>query len=66
MSSPRIRLGEFKFVFLVTIGILFITWLPYIFATNFSPLEKQFMGFVLNVSDHAQYLSWYKAFQTQT
>ena len=61
---PKIDRREWIFVGLVIFTVLVLTTLPYIFSVLSTPPDRQFMGFVLNVSDHAQYLSWYKAFQT--
>ncbi len=64
MSSSRIKRGEWRFVGLVIIIVLVLTSFPYAFAALTAPPEKHFMGFILNVSDHSQYLAWYKGFQT--
>lgn len=64
MSSPRIRPGEWRFAGLVIVIVLMLTSFPYAFAALTAPPEKHFMGFILNVSDHSQYLAWYKGFQT--
>jgi hypothetical protein len=64
MAPLKISLREWRFVGLVTLVILVLTSLPYAFAALSTPPERYFMGFILNVSDHSQYLSWYKAFQT--
>lgn len=55
---------EIKFVGLVITVILAVTSIPYAFAVLTAPPEKQFMGLILNVPDHAQYLAWYRGFQT--
>jgi len=49
---------------LVVIGILSVTTAPYLFGALTAPPNKHFMGLVLNVPDHAQYLAWYRGFQT--
>lgn len=64
-AATAIGLAEWWFVAIVTLGILVLTSLPYLFALLSAPADKQFMGFVINVDDHTQYLSWYKAFQTE-
>jgi hypothetical protein len=64
LSLSRIRPGEWRFAGLVIITVLLLTSLPYAFAALTSPPEKHFVGFILNVSDHSQYLAWYKGFQT--
>lgn len=63
-TDTRIERKEWRFVLLVSLGLLILTSLPYVFAALTTPSDRQFMGFILNISDHAQYLSWYKAFQT--
>ena len=64
LSPPRIGPGEWRFVGLVISIVLILTSIPYAFAALTAPPEKHFMGFILNVSDHSQYLAWYKGFQT--
>jgi len=64
LKPTQIDRKEWRLVWMIILLLLLITSLPYIFAEVTSPSEKQFMGFILNVSDHAQYLSWYKAFQS--
>ncbi len=59
----RISKHEWRFVALVTFGILALTALPYAYAALSVPPDKHFMGFILNTSDHAQYLWWYRGFQ---
>ncbi len=59
----RISRQEWRFVALITLGILLLTALPYVYAALSVPPEKHFMGFILNTSDHAQYLWWYRGFQ---
>ena len=65
MKTLQIDHKEWRFVWLVVLGLLILTSLPYLYAEFSAPPEKHFMGFILNVSDHAQYLSWYKAFQSE-
>jgi len=62
--KTSIEKKEWVFVAVITSVILVITSLPYVFAQVTAPDEKEFMGFIINTSDHAQYLSWYKAFQS--
>jgi hypothetical protein len=64
-KTQQIDRHEWQFVWLVTLILLVLTSLPYLYAEFSSPPNKHFMGFILNVSDHAQYLSWYKAFQSE-
>lgn len=54
---------EWRFVCAVTIGILFLTSLPYLYGYLSSPPDRQFMGLLLDVPDHGQYLSWWREFQ---
>jgi hypothetical protein len=64
VSSTRVSPIEWRFVGIVSLAVLLLTSLPYLFAIFTTPADKQFMGFLINVSDHTQYLSWYKGFQT--
>ncbi len=61
--TPHIAPAEWRFVAAATLGILLLTSLPYAYAALSVPAEKHFMGFILNTSDHAQYLWWYRGFQ---
>lgn len=63
IGARQISQAEWSFVGIVIGMILLVTSLPYFFAILSEPPEKQFMGFLINVDDHTQYLSWYKAFQ---
>ncbi|MBI1878322.1 MAG: hypothetical protein HYR94_08875 [Chloroflexi bacterium] len=65
-NNGHVSSKEWRFVGVTMIIILIITTLPYIFAIVTAPPDRQFMGILFNVPDHAQYLSWYKGFQTQT
>ena len=60
----NIQRREWHFVGLIIIAILLFSSVPYAFASLNAPPDKRFMGFVYNVSDHGQYLSWYKEFQS--
>jgi hypothetical protein len=62
--GAELRWSEYRFVGLVVVIVLLVTSLPYAFAALTVPPDKQFVGFILNTSDHAQYLAWYKGFQT--
>lgn len=42
----------------VTVSILGLTSLPYLYGYSSAPSDRQFMGILLNVPDTAQYLSW--------
>jgi hypothetical protein len=66
-SSPfvnqRTAKQEWLFVWLVIIGVLALTTLPYIYGYLSCPADRQFMGLMLDVPDHGQYLSWFRGFQ---
>ncbi|MCP4536088.1 MAG: hypothetical protein GY832_02980 [Chloroflexi bacterium] len=62
--ETKIEWREFRFVGLVVLVVLLATSLPYAFASLTTPSDQHFMGFAFNTSDHAQYLAWYKEFQT--
>jgi len=48
----------------IIIAVLALTSLPYLYGYLSSPPNKQFMGLVLDVPDHGQYLSWWRGFQS--
>jgi hypothetical protein len=48
----------------IIIAVLTLTSLPYLYGYLSSPPNKQFMGLVLDVPDHGQYLSWWRGFQS--
>ena len=50
--------SEWGFVVKMIVLVLVITSLPYLYAYLSTPSDKQFMGIVLDVPDHTQYLSW--------
>ena len=56
---------EWTFVLLITLGILLLTSIPYIYGYASAPDEKVFMGLTYNIDDHTQYYSWYTAFQSE-
>ncbi len=56
--------GEWRFVVIVTLFVLVVTSLPYLYGYFSTPSDRQFMGLIFNVPDHAQYFSWYRDFQT--
>ena len=66
LRKVNISAEEWRFVSLFTGLLLIITTAPYLFAILTAPADQQFMGLLLNVPDHAQYLSWYKGFQSQS
>ncbi len=47
----------------VILAVLVLTSLPYLYGYLSSPPDKQFMGLMLDVPDHGQYLSWWRGFQ---
>lgn len=63
-NKQEITNSEWHFVWLIVGVLLILTTIPYLFGYAIASADKQFMGFVLNVEDHTQYLAWYKAFQS--
>jgi hypothetical protein len=53
-----IRWSEWQFVISIIIAVLLVTSIPYFYAYWSTPLDKQFMGIMVNVPDHVQYFSW--------
>ncbi len=51
-------------VWSVILGMLALTTLPYLYGYLSCPPDKQFMGLMLDVPDHGQYLSWFRGFQS--
>ncbi len=49
---------------IVTISVLLVSTLPYLFGHLTAPPNREFTGVLLNVSDYGQYLSWFREFQT--
>lgn len=56
--ATSVRAGEWAFVFSTIAIVLGITALPYAYAHLSTPWDRQFMGIMLDVPDHAQYFSW--------
>lgn len=54
---------EWRFVWVVIACVLLLTSLPYAYGYMSTPSDKQFMGLMQDVPDHAQYLSWWREFQ---
>ena len=54
---------ERHFVGIFIIALLVFTSLPYLYGYLSSPTDKQYLGLMLDVPDHAQYLSWVRGFQ---
>jgi len=55
--------SEKKLWTIVTVAVLGITSLPYVYAFLSEPPDRQFMGILLNVPDYGQYLSWFREFK---
>jgi hypothetical protein len=64
MPRSRTLSHELRFALGLSLLVLILTTLPYLFGYASSPPDRQFMGLMMNVPDHGQYLSWYKGFQT--
>lgn len=62
--TPRITPAEWGWVALVTAGVLVVTSVPYAYAFWSTPADRQFMGIMVNVPDHAQYFSWLQQYFT--
>ena len=60
---PVITRQEWRFVWLVIAVVLVLTSLPYLYGFLSTPADKQYMGLMLDVPDHGQYLSWWRGFQ---
>jgi hypothetical protein len=60
LSTASILRSEWTFVIATIVVILFLTSLPFLYAYLTAPPDKQFMGIMVNVPDHAQYFSWYR------
>jgi hypothetical protein len=58
LSTASILRSEWTFVIATIVAILFLTSLPFLYAYLTAPPDKQFMGIMVNVPDHAQYFSW--------
>ena len=63
-SGRSISGREWRFVAAVAMVVLVLTSLPYVYGYVASPPDKHFMGLMLDVPDHGQYLSWWREFQT--
>lgn len=63
-DSVSVSWVEWRFVSIVIIGMLIVTTLPYFYAYLTTPPDKQFMGIMLDVPDHAQYFSWMRELST--
>jgi hypothetical protein len=49
---------DWWFVAAVTALLLALTSLPYVYAYRSAPADREFMGILVNVPDHAQYFAW--------
>lgn len=58
--SPRVLVGEWRFVLMVIAGVLLLTSLPYAYAYATTPPDWRYMGIMVNVPDHVQYFSWFR------
>jgi uncharacterized membrane protein len=63
-SHISITRSEIRFVLAISLAVLAITSLPYVFGYATSPPDKQFMGLVINVPDHCQYFAWLEGFHS--
>jgi hypothetical protein len=53
-----------RFVGAVIVAVLLLTTVPYLYGYLTAPADMQFMGLMLDVPDHSQYLSWFRGFQS--
>ncbi len=60
----RVAPIEWLFPLLVALLLLALTTIPYIYAVQSAPANKQFMGVLVNVPDHMQYFSWMRELST--
>jgi len=63
-KAPTISRQEWRWVGGISLFVLTLTSLPYLYGYLSSPSNKQFMGLMLNIPDHGQYLSWWRSFQS--
>ena len=63
-NRKAISREEWRFVWFVVATVLVLTSLPYLYGYWSSPADKQFMGLMLDIPDHGQYLSWWRGFQS--
>jgi len=65
LTKSRIGVSkqEWHLVWTVILFILILTSVPYAYGYMSSPVNKQFMGLMLDIPDHGQYLSWWRSFQ---
>lgn len=63
-AALRVAPGEWIFPLGVALLLLAITTIPYVWAVQSAPANKQFMGILVNVPDHMQYFSWMRELST--
>jgi hypothetical protein len=63
-ERKRISRQEWYFVWAIIVAVLVLTSLPYLYGYLSSPLDRRFMGLMLDIPDHGQYLSWWRGFQS--
>lgn len=56
---------EWLYVALFSLFILALTSLPFLFAYQTAPEDRQFMGVMVNIPDHFQYFSWMRESRDQ-
>jgi len=56
--------GESSFVVRVTLIVLALTSIPYVYGYLVAQPGKEFMGIMVDVPDHAQYFSWMRELST--
>lgn len=62
--SMKLQKSEWRLVFLLALGILLVSSLPYLFGYLSAPDDLVFMGIAYGTSDTTQYFSWLRGFQT--
>jgi hypothetical protein len=64
LERNSISRQEWRFVWTVIVAVLVLTGLPYVYGYLSGPPDRQFMGLMLDIPDHGQYLSWWRSFQS--
>lgn len=64
LPLTRATASEWRFVLTIIAAVLVLTTLPVAFAYLTAPADRQYMGIMVNVPDHAQYFSWMREFTT--
>lgn len=57
-AATTTETAEWRVLGAITVALLIITTVPYVFAHQVTPPGMRFMGIMLGVPDHAQYFSW--------